>query len=226
MESLVCDHAASGSSPHTRGAQDRPKGQGDGRRIIPAYAGSTGPGVFDPPRGRDHPRIRGEHWATQETTLVMAGSSPHTRGAPGIVSNRERGERIIPAYAGSTAARSSPRRLWRNHPRIRGEHRCRRGRDRGAAGSSPHTRGAHVIGAGGAPASGIIPAYAGSTALCCRILTASADHPRIRGEHFTIEWEVRTGRGSSPHTRGAPASARRASPGRGIIPAYAGSTTL
>ena len=30
-----------GSSPHTRGAQNLPKGQGDGGRIIPAYAGST-----------------------------------------------------------------------------------------------------------------------------------------------------------------------------------------
>ena len=50
-----------GSSPHTRGAPGFVVKLTIAGRIIPAYAGSTGPGVFDPPRGRDHPRIRGEH---------------------------------------------------------------------------------------------------------------------------------------------------------------------
>ena len=48
-----------GSSPHTRGAPPQLVDEPPRARIIPAYAGSTGPGVFDPPR--DHPRIRGEH---------------------------------------------------------------------------------------------------------------------------------------------------------------------
>ena len=32
----------------------------------------------------DHPRIRGEHEANSLDGQTMAGSSPHTRGAPGM----------------------------------------------------------------------------------------------------------------------------------------------
>ena len=196
-----------GSSPHTRGA---PTTTG-----LPSAV------------ARDHPRIRGEH-------------HPHLRKARGA-----RG--IIPAYAGSTTASgastmpssgSSPHtrgahhrsilrgeRLW-DHPRIRGEHvlgwgvrvaqpgiipayagstQGARARHIRAGGSSPHTRGA------------LDPLR--------RVAHAEVDHPRIRGEHNTMDnynyhvdgiipayagsttprhaltaWEC----GSSPHTRGAP----------------------
>ena len=53
----------------------------------------------------------------------------------------------------------------------------------------------------------------------------SQDHPRIRGEHENTMYCSPRDSGSSPHTRGALASGRRASPDRGIIPAYAGSTS-
>ena len=72
-------------------------------------------------------------------------------------------------------------------------------------GSSPHTRGARD-GRGRVDLPlGIIPAYAGSTALNFSVLRASMDHPRIRGEH-------------SPTPSGITRRER-------IIPAYAGSTT-
>ena len=136
--------AGMGSSPHTRGAR---------------------PGA--PPRLRpagDHPRIRGEHtvpvlWQLDHLGIIPAyagstgtlsrsiprcqGSSPHTRGAPGI-------------HRSSASA-------CRDHPRIRGEH------------SDAHTTE-------GAP-TGIIPAYAGSTACSVACLGCIL--------------------GSSPHTRGA-----------------------
>ena len=112
---------------------------------------------------RDHPRIRGEHSASPWS----AASSP----------------RIIPAYAGNTAAArrtrsamsgssphtrgtrnawSSPKSTLRDHPRIRGEH--------------------EEIGRVSIYDNRIIPAYAGNTA--SRARTA----PLCRG--------------SSPHTRG------------------------
>ena len=74
------------------------------------------------------------------------------------------------------------------------------------------------------PHTGIIPAYAGSTASAMSRTRGSTDHPRIRGEHgFPPAWRRIRG-GSSPHTRGAPWSDIRGPvPGR-IIPAYAGST--
>ena len=97
-----------GSSPHTRGAR-RPERVGQmGRRIIPAYAGSTSPGWPPPRLSEDHPRIRGEHFATRRPRMSMPGSSPHTRGAPAIFSSSIGMIRIIPAYAGSTRSRPSP----------------------------------------------------------------------------------------------------------------------
>ena len=50
-----------GSSPHTRGALNQLVHPGVLFGIIPAYAGSTGPGFGRAPRTGDHPRIRGEH---------------------------------------------------------------------------------------------------------------------------------------------------------------------
>ena len=52
------------------------------------------------------------------------------------------------------------------------------------------------------------------------------DHPRICGEHFDHKGETLPAQGSSPHMRGTPVG-RRADPVRaGIIPAYAGNTSL
>ena len=181
--------------------------------------------------------------------MVKTGSSPHTRGALGIVTPehvgagdhpRIRGEHIanadtdqggkgiIPAYAGSTNhlgqsmglvrgssphTRGAPSRAapcatcTRDHPRIRGEH-------------IPQVPAQRVPG-------GIIPAYAGSTWDTAKSKAADAgssphtrgalfltilefmgvrDHPRIRGEHW--------------HERLA------GQQGAGIIPAYAGSTSM
>ena len=53
----------------------------------------------------------------------------------------------------------------------------------------------------------------------------SADHPRIRGEHLRIAWEVIKSVGSSPHTRGARGAVGVRYDQAGIIPAYAGSTS-
>ena len=71
----------------------------------------------------------------------------------------------------------------------------------------------------------IIPAYAGSTVAGQGHGVTGADHPRIRGEHVWILTTDGLPPGSSPHTRGARRRVRRLGAGRGIIPAYAGSTT-
>ena len=113
------------------------------------------------------------------------------------------------------------------------------------AGSSPHTRGALAMPARTRRGWGIIPAYAGSTLGRRLSHRASSDHPRIRGEHTDVCRSRLPSGGSSPHTRGAPAtlSCSRRRDGDhprirgehcekrhifyrhgGIIPAYAGST--
>ena len=173
---------------------------------------------------RDHPRIRGEHRRTPDRRVAPGGSSPHTRGAPTDSRSPSGAGRIIPAYAGSTPACPSPSGAGRDHPRIRGEHGMRGAAAGAAAGSSPHTRGAHVGDAGMIAIVGIIPAYAGSTHLVLAPLVAgpgssphtrgapdgrnttsspTPDHPRIRGEHDASGIQGPFDAGSSPHTRGA-----------------------
>ena len=213
-----------GSSPHTRGALPEPLYNGFAHGIIPAYAGSTrqtprpGSGV------RDHPRIRGEHPTRSPPDDTSQGSSPHTRGAHLAVGVQGVGDRIIPAYAGST---KSPCRRSSNapdHPRIRGEHEKWGRARRPGLGSSPHTRGAPRGPLERGVSHRIIPAYAGSTSGVSFLSCSDGDHPRIRGEHFRSSLTGSAGSGSSPHTRGALVPRHRRKRGCGIIPAYAGST--
>ena len=157
------DFEGVGSSPHTRGAQGMLQHAVGHRRIIPAYAGSTCCSLEAASTAWDHPRIRGEHSGVGVPARGPIGSSPHTRGARGMVSSRGWGRRIIPAYAGSTPA--SPRGSGTNpdHPRIRGEHAIYGEAVHYSPGSSPHTRGAHHARPRHHGRRGIIPAYAGST---------------------------------------------------------------
>ena len=200
---------ARGSSPHTRGARRRPVADLPRGRIIPAYAGSTSVSCGLSGRGRDHPRIRGEHESSTSRSRPSPGSSPHTRGARFLSIVFATSRRIIPAYAGSTRLSGSDGGRGGDHPRIRGEHSFRDKRGGAYDGSSPHTRGARRDPSRIPWVSRIIPAYAGSTLIPCSRATSSSDHPRIRGEHCPCDRTAGADRGSSPHTRGA-----RGRPGR------------
>ena len=92
---------------------------------------------------------------------------------------------------------------YKDHPRIRGEHRVASIRGWRRGGSSPHTRGARPAVRCYSPASRIIPAYAGSTQDPTEPSQENMDHPRIRGEHGAGLSNRRRSEGSSPHTRGA-----------------------
>ena len=177
-----------GSSPHTRGAQDRSDRAHLAERIIPAYAGSTVDWTTVTSRVADHPRIRGEH--------ISRVSLGHCRS------------RIIPAYAGSTETPDSSISGMSDHPRIRGEHVIVSFADCFQRGSSPHTRGAHVGERVEDRARRIIPAYAGSTRGLGPVPGILPDHPRIRGEHSFMSLVSAPALGSSPHTRGALSGSR------------------
>ena len=71
----------------------------------------------------------------------------------------------------------------------------------------------------------IIPAYAGSTPRIAVGILRIEDHPRVCGEHGDNLIVNFDGKGSSPRMRGAPAPVTASGAARGIIPAYAGSTT-
>ena len=214
-----------GSSPHTRGAPLPAWHENDPAGIIPAYAGSTSKSNPPTARGKDHPRIRGEHDETRQLIADGVGSSPHTRGARPRPTGSPPASWIIPAYAGSTRAGRRPCRRSEDHPRIRGEHLAIVVQLVDDLGSSPHTRGAHSPDDVDSLDDGIIPAYAGSTASRKFRPWGARDHPRIRGEHLPSQPAATLMPGSSPHTRGAPTRLLVKVRGKRIIPAYAGSTT-
>ncbi len=213
-----------GSSPHMRGARLELLARLRAGGIIPAYAGSTCCRMRHRWPLWDHPRICGEHRHTTPTVATVWGSSPHMRGAPHAGRRRAGPDGIIPAYAGSTTSRTG-KWIWiGDHPRICGEHgsNCCIGCER--VGSSPHMRGAPRFLCGLVGFTGIIPAYAGSTARASATRAARWDHPRICGEHWQdniFQWRQV---GSSPHMRGALSRQYALSALVGIIPAYAGST--
>ena len=152
---------------------------------------------------------------------------------------------IIPALAGNTGAVCGSSTLRPDHPRSRGEYaeptRCRSP----WYGSSPLSRGILVVavpresdgvdhprsrGEYGSDAGTsfktmrIIPALAGNTNHETMNPTASWDHPRSRGEYFDLVDERGEELGSSPLSRGIPAT-RHTTPQRPrIIPALAGNT--
>ena len=91
-----------GSSPLTRGARVSHENEVDGRRIIPAHAGSTLSSFGTNLISTDHPRSRGEHLPFGQDLDRATGSSPLTRGARKEDCKRHDKRRIIPAHAGST----------------------------------------------------------------------------------------------------------------------------
>ena len=146
------------------------------------------------------------------------------RGTLSDSSPRARLTGIIPAYAGNT----KPMLIWwmspRDHPRVCGEHRLIGGRRHGAVGSSPRMRGTlgHVH--QWLPQLGIIPAYAGNTMIVAVAHVHWWDHPRVCGEHLSIDAARSAVTGSSPRMRGTPTIRGSQTHEMGIIPAYAGNT--
>ena len=166
----------------------------------------------------------GEHISTVGCHDVKAGSSPHVRGARGLLLPRGIVLGIIPACAGSTSYLAAIFHLPRDLPRMCGEHRNIIACICVSLGSSPHVRGAqkHCRHRRGVP--GIIPACAGSTSTPTTRNPTQWDHPRMCGEHEKILLYGDAIPGSSPHVRGAPRHPAAVRHRRGIIPACAGST--
>ena len=78
------------------------------------------------------------------STVSEGGSSPLTRGAPGLITGDLDYTRIIPAHAGSTAFLKGLIFSVADHPRSRGEHTGFEVSRSFMVGSSPLTRGAQI----------------------------------------------------------------------------------
>ena len=133
---------------------------------------------------------------------------------------------IIPAYAGNTSRMiKSAEGIW-DHPRVCGEHILHHLSVSHAQGSSPRMRGTPVHCTFPLLVEGIIPAYAGNTGIQNVGQFAVWDHPRVCGEHWACRLFSGVLPGSSPRMRGTPDSLHMSDLSIGIIPAYAGNTTL
>ena len=135
--------AAFGSSPLTRGKLRAHRSRVPGAGLIPAHAGKTGRTHPCPSQHAAHPRSRGENHHDCDCEIVPAGSSPLTRGKPGLVIMLGWLVGLIPAHAGKTPDDTSIRTCVPAHPRSRGENPRLVSRSRIHRGSSPLTRGKH-----------------------------------------------------------------------------------
>ena len=202
------------------GFQIRPWG------IIPAYAGNTRIALFRFRKIWDHPRVCGEHWSYQLSTMFPEGSSPRMRGTQTMADQPQATPGIIPAYAGNTTIPVSVRGPTRDHPRVCGEHFLTMAAAVFCEGSSPRMRGTPTPRTCISLPTGIIPAYAGNTRGSTADTIIAWDHPRVCGEHTTVRTRADTSTGSSPRMRGTLRRACTSAMRCGIIPAYAGNTSL
>ena len=154
-----------GSSPHMRGTPSSASVRTGRPGIIPAYAGNTATSSSSQAAAWDHPRICGEHYMSFLSERIGAGSSPHMRGTPNLIAWCAVCAGIIPAYAGNTIPCSRSEGGNRDHPRICGEHVYVTNPEMLEPGSSPHMRGTPGHGRLRNNGHGIIPAYAGNTAI-------------------------------------------------------------
>ena len=195
-----------------------------GWRIIPAYAGNTPKRRSVAPRSRDHPRVCGEHDIAWCSLRRSAGSSPRMRGTRDCLWSQRRPPGIIPAYAGNTMVPSPTWKIWRDHPRVCGEHFRTACGVRCGMGSSPRMRGTRSLWMMMVGSWRIIPAYAGNTILSSPMMGFKWDHPRVCGEHPAARSDWNRPTGSSPRMRGTLPSPPSVPVRVGIIPAYAGNT--
>ena len=133
--------AVAGSSPLTRGKQDREARGAKVDGLIPAHAGKTSLPFGAKMKGTAHPRSRGENGHTKGTLKCISGSSPLTRGKLVSGSSLPSVRRLIPAHAGKTTRPAGICVDRRAHPRSRGENQRAFRILLPDQGSSPLTRG-------------------------------------------------------------------------------------
>ncbi len=91
----------------------------------------------------------------------------------------------------------------RDQPRMRGEQETGAGMGARSPGPTPHARGAGLICPGAQGVMGTNPACAGSREVAATLLRRSRDQPRMRGEQEAAIEDDPTGKGPTPHARGA-----------------------
>ncbi len=171
-----------------------------------------------------HPRVGGENPKSPSNRFLDPGSSPRGRGkqscrcVPWVLS------RLIPAWAGKTAAVERLTVRVPAHPRVGGENAYEAVERRRGSGSSPRGRGKPQSILTGRLWPGLIPAWAGKTSAVLRNNWRSRAHPRVGGENILNATKDDWREGSSPRGRGKPPGDRADRPRGRLIPAWAGKT--
>ena len=213
-----------GSSPRGRGILFLIDSQSLLGGLIPAWAGNTLRCAPMTVMGTAHPRVGGEYSRWSVTISTERGSSPRGRGIRGkrlIVIERIR---LIPAWAGNTAAHSWSCSGVRAHPRVGGEYDGKEGQFEGVAGSSPRGRGIRHSHGLSVSTARLIPAWAGNTPDKDPRKPRPGAHPRVGGEYIGACGGAHTGVGSSPRGRGILEGDTARFWEVGLIPAWAGNT--
>ena len=217
-------NSLSGLSPLTRGKLYLLRMVLSSLGLIPAHAGKTRADGRRHAGNRAHPRSRGENVSTEGMRSTASGSSPLTRGKPGVCSSRATSSGLIPAHAGKTHTSQSSSRASRAHPRSRGENWIYASEKSAGAGSSPLTRGKRTKPGIRGQSIGLIPAHAGKTERRRHGDYLPAAHPRSRGENSLPSVCAPGIGGSSPLTRGKPVVWDGVGRLERLIPAHAGKT--
>ena len=152
------------------------------------------------------------------------GSSPRMRGTHARASPYTVAPGLIPTYAGNTEDEPGRTRMPRAHPHVCGEHACHSWLLRLLLGSSPRMRGTLLLTVLRVSSSGLIPTYAGNTAVARHLTPLAGAHPHVCGEHDSSPSRRVSFQGSSPRMRGTRRLGFRCWRCRGLIPTYAGNT--
>ncbi len=213
-----------GSPPLARGPQ-RPSRTGPGhRRLTPARAGTTRPTRRANASSTAHPRSRGDHCCGSHRTWSASGSPPLARGPPDRRPLAVLVQRLTPARAGTTWARTIGAGAITAHPRSRGDHMVPIIGPASGIGSPPLARGPGDVAGRKALHPRLTPARAGTTGGEDDPVHGGAAHPRSRGDHHQPSPPPFSAGGSPPLARGPRAPVRSWLMPRRLTPARAGTT--
>ena len=192
--------------------------------LIPALAGTTSRSTRGSAWPPAHPRAGGDDGRQRRSVGPTGGSSPRWRGRLKCDGGRVERGGLIPALAGTTAARSADCISARAHPRAGGDDPITIPIVIMKSGSSPRWRGRRGLAGEPHTCCGLIPALAGTTRRLRRRRASRRAHPRAGGDDPICSSQKASTTGSSPRWRGRLCEGAGRHPHHGLIPALAGTT--
>ena len=204
-----------------RGAPPRARGGRSGIRTArstdgstPASAGRTARGTRTGSSIREHPRERGEDRIRGRSDVAREGAPPRARGGRGRGPLRQGWLGSTPASAGRTRTSRLAQPGRAEHPRERGEDWMLVGVLIALVGAPPRARGGHAQASDVDKRRGAPPRARGGRRADQHPAPPAREHPRERGEDFTLDTATNLCYGSTPASAGRTATSRRTPPAK------------